>query len=293
LLALAGLPVGVFLYPGQAVATIADWRVNEVLPADGAGLGIRYIELFVPPGTSGNCLFPTSRIEIFDAQGMLLGEATPFVSTVCYAGGTFFLLASAQAADHFGVSRDAPLEIDIPAGAGQVCFASSQTRYDCARWGTIATAERYLRDLDDGSSGPAIPDGLALARIGDTGVVSADFVVESPTPGRTNDGTVIDVPDAGPMADAGPPIPDAPPPDARSFIRIDARPGDAGPDANLNPRFLSADPGGGGCSCRVGASGRGGFVSPLALLLLAAWRRRARPRGGDRASGRAACQSPR
>src|SRR5262249_46305227 len=38
-----------------AAAAIADWRVNEVVPSvDGDG-GVRYIELFVPPNTAGNC----------------------------------------------------------------------------------------------------------------------------------------------------------------------------------------------------------------------------------------------
>src|SRR5262249_39661126 len=76
-----------------ARASIADWRVNEVLAsADGDG-GTRYIELFVPVGTAGNCLFPTTRIAIYDGEGQLLGTVAPFADTVCYAGGSFFLLA--------------------------------------------------------------------------------------------------------------------------------------------------------------------------------------------------------
>jgi MYXO-CTERM domain-containing protein len=252
-----------------ARATIADWRVNEVLAsADGDG-GIRYIELLVPSGTAGNCLFPTTRIEIYDGNGLLLGAVTPFADTVCYAGGSFFLLASDGAVARFGVGRDATLPLGVPRFAGQICLASSQTTYDCVRWGPVSGAVRFLRNIDDLSSAASMPDGVALARVRDTGVVADDFVLESPTPAAPNAGTIYTGPDAGPPPDARPPPPDAPPPDARtSYARPDAAEL-ARPDANLNPRFLEADPGGGaGCGCGVGGPGRVPWA--LALLALAA-----------------------
>jgi hypothetical protein len=286
----------VWLAERKAEASIADWRISEVQPARDGNADIRYIELFVPPGTTGNCLFPTTRLEVFDAQGLLLGAVMPFAATICYPGDTFFLFATPAAAAAFGITADAPLGVAIPAFAGQVCFASSSTRYDCARWGPIATPVGYLRALEDASSAPPIPGGQALARRGDTGVVADDFVLETPTPGQVNDGTPYQGPDAGPPPDAAV---DAPLPDARTFARPDAAPV-VRPDALVDPRFLSADPGGGGLGCQT-APGRpmarsGGatvVVSLLALLARAAWRRRAGPPPGDRASGRAACRCPR
>jgi MYXO-CTERM domain-containing protein len=261
----AGLVVAA---PGRAHAALADFRVSEVHPGTAAAPALRFIELHVPEGTGGNCLFPTTRIEVFDSQGQLLGAVAPFAATVCYAAGTFFLLATPEAAAHFGVERDARLDVPVPAEGGQVCLASSQTRYDCARWGPVGPddALRYLRNTEDATAAPAIPDGVALARAGDTGVVSADFVLQSPTPRQPNDGTVWTPPDAG---DAGPPVDAAPvvdasPPDAPDFRRPDARP-IVRPDANFfDPAFLSADPGGGAaCTCRAG----GGDPSPWILLL--------------------------
>jgi hypothetical protein len=286
--------VAVFLGPSGVVrtagASIADFRVNEVVPAFGGDGRIRYVELFVPPGTTANCLFPTTRIEVFDADGLLLGAATPFASTVCISGGSFFLLAPQAAAEQLGVAVDAPFGVAIPAFAGQVCFASSSTRYDCARWGPIGTPVGYLRDLEDGSSAAPIPDGQALARVGDGAGVAIDFALQAPTPGRANDGAPYLGPDAGAPPDAAILV-DAGTPDARTFARPDARPLTL-PDAFTDPRFLSADPGGGGCS----AGGRPSWlavVSLLGLLARGGARRRAAPRARGRASGRAACRSPR
>jgi hypothetical protein len=290
--------LAVFWVSAQAHATIADWRVNEVYPDDAQSPGVRYVELFVPPGTTANCLYPTTRLEVWDAQGQLLGTAAPFVSTVCYDAGTTFLLASAAAVDHFGATRDAPFELAIPAYAGQLCLASSQTRYDCARWGPIGKPIGYLRNLADTSTAASIPSGQALARVNDTGDIAVDFVVEAPTPGRVNDGSIYQGPDAGPAPSDAPLAADAGPPDGPSANLPDAREFFERPDARLDPRFLSADPGGGACQCQ--AVGRGGgpplgwlALSSLALALRRAWRRRAGPRAGGPGSGRAACRCPR
>ena len=281
------------IVPVVAHASIADWRVNEVLAAAGGDPRIGYVELYAPPGTTGDCLFPTTRVEVFDASGLLLGADAPFETTQCYDGPRFLTLASPEAAAYFGIVPDATLTVAIPADAGQVCFASSQTRYDCARWGAVTSAERYLRNVDDASAGPSIPDGQALARVADTGVVADDFVIQSPTPGAGNDGTVYGGPDGGVPPDAAPPLPDAATPDARTVFAHPDAPVVIAPDAAVpDPRFLSADPGGGACACRA-ATGRPDPVTALVLLALAAWRRRAGLRGGGRASGRAACRSPR
>jgi len=263
----AVLAVGLALAcPRPAAASIADWRVNEVLASAGGDGSVRFIELFVPAGTVGNCVFPTTRIEVYDGQGQLLGTASPFASTVCYGGGTFFLIATDAAMAHFGLTRDARLDLPVPAFAGQVCFASSQTRYDCARWGPVGVAIRYLRNIDDTTSTGSMPDGVAVARVQDTGVVADDFVLEAPTPGAANAGTIFTGPDAGMPADARPP-PDAPSlPDARTdFSHPDAPVLDR-PDANLNPRFLAADPGG-GAGCSVAGRPQAGWLALLILVL--------------------------
>ncbi len=258
-------------------AAIADFRVNEIVPQVGGDPGLRLIELFVPADAFANCLFPTTRIEIFDAAGVLLGTAAPWTTTVCYDGGTYFILATDAAAAFFGVPRDARLDVEIPPFAGQVCLASSATRYDCARWGPVTEPLVYLRNTDDTTTGPSIPDGQALARVTDFAVVAVDFVVQEPTPRQPNDGTIWMGPDAGPPPpDAAPPV-DAGVPDARVFMLPDARPGDRPDGPVVDPAFLSADPGGGVvCTCSVGR-GRapGPWWALVAAALLLARRRRA------------------
>ena len=254
-----------------AHAALADFRVSEVFAGSAAAPNAQFVELQVGPNTVANCLFPTTRIEIFDGAGTLIGAVAPFSGTECFAAGTFFLFANPEAAALFGVERDARLDVAIPRNAGQVCLASSQTRYDCARWGTITNAVRYLRNTDDDSGSPPIPPGVALARAGDTGIAGSDFVLQSPTPRQPNDGTVWIPPDGGGLPDepdAAVPIPDARLPDARDdFTRPDAPPVPR-PDALLgNPDFLSADPGGGAAlSCSTG----GGLSSWLLVLALIA-----------------------
>jgi MYXO-CTERM domain-containing protein len=261
-----------------AQAALADFRVSEVFPGTEADPALRFIELAVPQGTAGNCLFPTTRIEIFDPEGMLIGAVAPFSGTVCYAAGTYFLLATPEAAALFGVERDARLDVAVPREGGQVCLSSSQTRYDCARWGPVAAegALRYLRNTDDATATPAIPAGAALSRTGDVGIVAEDFVFEEPTPRQPNDGTVWSPPDAGP--DGAPPadaaVSDAAAPDAPDLRRFDAPPV-ARPDANFfDPAFLSADPGGGAaCGCRLGGDGPSAWLIALALAGLLLVRR--------------------
>ena len=252
---------------------IADFRVNEVFAQEGGDPAIRFIELFVPATAAANCLFPTTRIEVYDGAGQLVGLAAPWSATVCYPGGSYYILATDQAAARFGVTRDARLDLVVPAFAGQVCLASSSTRYDCARWGPIVGALPYLRNTDDVTTAASIPDGQALARTADFAVVAVDFVLQSPTPRQPNDGTVWDGADAGPSPPDAAPGPDGPPPDGRVFTRPDATPPGDRPDAgNLDPDFLSADPGGGVlCSCRVGGATPppgAGWLLALALLAL-------------------------
>ena len=261
----------------SAGAALADFRVHEVFAGTAGAPAALFVELHVPAGTLANCLFPTTRVEVFDGAGTLIGAVAPFSGTECLDAGSYFLLATPEAVAHFGVARDARLDVPIPRAAGQVCLASSQTRYDCVRWGVVTGPIPYLRNTDDTTAVPSpLPEGIALARVADTGVVSADFVLQTPTPRQPNDGTVWLPPDGGvPLPpDAG--TPDGAPDAREDFTRPDAPP-IARPDANLSdPAFLSADPGGGAAlSCAVGGPGApAGFVPLLAALAWLRARRR-------------------
>jgi hypothetical protein len=246
-----------------------DWQISEVVSAVGGDRELRYVELYTPPGTVDNCLYNSSRLEVFDAAGGLLGTVTPFQTTTCYNGETYLLLATPEAQSHFGVQNDAALPVRIPAQAGQVCFKSSSSRYDCVRWGAITKAVVDLNDSHDESTAPPIPDGAGLSRLRTTGIVAVDFEVRGPTPRQPNNGSVWIAPDAGP--DAAPP--DAAPPDAPPIVRPDSRPY-VPPDAKPGlPKFWNADPGGGAAiACDVGAVGRrggGGVAAGLGLALFA------------------------
>lgn len=267
----------------RALADIQDWQVNEVLASADGNPGIRYIELYNPVG---GCLFPSTRVEVFGADGQLLGSAAPVTFTSCVAPNTYYLLATSAAAEFFVTTADYQIVPALPAAAGQVCFASSTTRYDCVRWGTVSQPVVDFFGSEDMSSTVSLADGQALARVDTTHVVAADWMLASPTPRRLNDGTPYTPPDAGPVPDAsmGPDAgsPDAGLPDAR----------EAGPDSGSLPdaagqpdardhRFLDLDPvGGAACGCRVspGSSARG--LLPLGgLMLLLCIRVRSRARG--------------
>ncbi len=171
------------------------------------------------------------------------------------------------------MARDANLTVPIPGATGQACLVSSETVYDCARWGNVTQPVHVLRSPNDTTATPSIPDGLALARRTDTGVVAADFVLQAPTPRQPNDGTVWFPPDAGPEAM----VPDAPlEADAESFV--DARPiifadvrNVSFPDANLTPPlFLTANPGGGAWSCQLAVGRRAPLGAAVLLVFFAA-----------------------
>ena len=257
---------------GVARAGVEHWRVNEVLASAGGDGRVRFVELHAPPSAAAdNCFFPTSRLEILDAAGGVLGQVAPVTTTTCYPGDTYFLFATAEVAAALGVTRDAPLTAALPAAAGQVCFRSSATRYDCARWGAIATAATDLGDPADTSAAPALADGIALARVDTTDVVALDFAFATPTPRAPNDGTPWTPPDAGPTPDAAPDasVTDAPVYDATVWPDAPPRPmSDARPPP---PEWWSAEPGGGVvCACRAGARRRGGADAGAVLLALLA-----------------------
>ena len=195
---------------------------------------------------------------------MLVGTSSPVAATTCYDPGTILLFATAGAQQLFGVSADEMMLPPLPTDAGQVCFTSSTTRYDCVRWGAITEPVTDFFGAGDTTAAAAPPMNQALLRIATTPVVADDWIVSGPTPGAPNDDPPWMLPDAGPTPDAGidagatdaGPAPDARPP-------IDAR---VRPDARDYYLDLEAR-GGAGCSCR---SGNPADAGGLVLVLLAA-----------------------
>lgn len=259
-----------WLAAGVARADTQDWEVNEVVASAGGDTSVRFVELANPVG---GCLFPSSRVVVYDGAGGVLGSVTMVTQTTCFGPDTYYLLATSAAAAEYGVEADKTMAPILPAAAAQVCFVSSESRYDCVRWGSLGTPLPDFFGPGDTTVAPAPPDAQALARTDRTHVVMTDWEILSPTPRGPNDGTPWFPPDAGPMPDAGPP-PDAGPdagPRPDAAILADARPvADASPQ-----RFLDIDPGGGAtCNCRGGADRGGDLFAVIAALGLAVMRRR-------------------
>ncbi len=252
-----------------AKAGIEDWELNEVVTSAGGDGAVRYLEL---ANLAGGCLFPTSQVVVYDGAGQVVGTTALVSQTTCYGAPTYFLLATSAAVTWFGITADRQVVPALPSAAGQACFVSSQTRYDCVRWGPITTAVEDFFGVGDATSAQAPPDGQSLSRTDHTNIVSADWSVLSPTPRGPNDGTPWTPPDAGPTPDAGAPAdagPDAGPrPDAA--VIPDARPvGDAS-----DQRYLDLDPAGGAlCSCRTGAGGTASVLLLLGAIALVGRRR--------------------
>lgn len=265
--------------PTSARAGAEAFRVSEVSASAGGQATVRFVELHAPAQASDPCFFPTSRIEIFRADGTLIGDVKPVVTTTCFGGETYFLFATPQAASHYGVVADAPLPYALPADGGQICYRSTDTRYDCVRWGVVTNAVPDFENPGDTSSADALQDGSALARRSASGVVADDFVLAVPTPRQPNDGTVWIPPDGGPDAPA--PSVDSGPGWVDANLGPDARPPTSADAADRPPAWFSADPGGGvACECRVGVAAEGRPGPGLGMGVLVAvglgWMRRRR-----------------
>ncbi len=260
----------VLCWAGPAVAGPAAFRLSELATASASSdPAARYVEV---EATVAGCVFPSTAVVTYRPDGTLLGQSSPFIAATCFGAGSFILLATPAAQAAFMTAADSGLVPALPGAAGQLCFVSSTTRYDCVRWGAITVPVHDLFDPTDDSSALAPPAGLALTRIADTGVIAVDWQVQTPTPRGPNDGTPWEPADAGidgptpidAAVDARPPRPDG------GGGSVDAAPPDAG-----NQNFLNLDPGGGAaCGCRTGASPGGAL--PLLVAALALLRRRRR-----------------
>lgn len=262
-----------------AWAGIEDWQLNEVVTTAAGDTDVRYIELY---NEVGGCFFGTSRIVVYDAAGTAMGSTQLVQTTTCYDPGSYFLLATPQADAALGMTADHLGAPALPTDAGQVCFSSTSTRYDCVRWGTIDTAVTDLLGNTDATSATPPPDSQSLARVLTTHIVSDDWQVLPPTPGDANDGVIWTPPDAGPTPDAGVALPDAgvAAPDAAPMPTVDASPVavDAAIDVDApNLRYLDLAPAGGACGCRADAPASGDLGALLLVLALLYWRRKDQP----------------
>lgn len=250
--------------PNNAWSGVSDWELSEVHVSSAGDANLRYVELV---NEVGGCLFPTSTLDLYDAQGTLLDTQGLSVITSCYGAPTYLLLATGESAEYFGVARDGNLSTQLPE-AGQLCFRSSQTNYDCVRWGPVLGPIFDLFGPVDTSAIALPDDGVSVHRFDRSHIVAADWQAAEPTPRQPNDGTVWLPPDAGPIFDAGPVYDAGPSPDAAqrpdSGPRPDARSGISNPD------YLDLDPvGGASCGCQTQGQGSwGGLFLPLLLLPL-------------------------
>jgi hypothetical protein len=246
---------------GQALAGVEQWQVNEVHRSTNGDTALAFVELL---NLDGGCLFPTSSVDLYDGAANLIDTMSLTVSTACHGAPTYLLLATQEAASYFAVSRDANLSTELPS-AGQLCFSSSSTHYDCVRWGQVSVPVVDLFGPSDSSVVPSPDDNFSLARVGTTHVVFDDWEQADPTPRQPNDGSSWNPPDAGPPPDAAPTF------DAGSAL-------DAGPRADAAPRsdaradagstlYLDLDTvGGGACACEAG--GRDGLASQGPVLIV-------------------------
>jgi MYXO-CTERM domain-containing protein len=270
---ITGLFASLLLIVGSrqsAHAGVEDWELSEVHPQSEGDPQLRFVELV---NEVGGCLFPTSTLNLYDSDALLIDIVSLATVTTCYGAPTYLLLATPEAANYFGVDKDLNLFPELPS-SGQLCFSSSSTQYDCVRWGSVATPVVDLFGSSDTTTIGSPADGVSLAREQTTHVVADDWSSASPTPRAPNDGTVWIPPDAGPLPDASP-LADAGPP-ADAARRSDAGPGpDARPDAQ-NTRYLDLDAvGGADCGCRSsGGQGGGSFLLVLIAMLAIRPRRR-------------------
>src|SRR5579862_6244157 len=85
--AVRGLAIGVVVGFGlgiasPAAAAVGDWQLNEVVTAAPNGdASARYVEVFA---NADACWFPTTRLDVFDAGGVLTGSRAPFATTTCF-----------------------------------------------------------------------------------------------------------------------------------------------------------------------------------------------------------------
>jgi hypothetical protein len=254
---------------------MTDWQSDDQ---------IRFVELSNP---AGGCLFPSTRLEVFDAEGQALAFVSPVTVTTCVEPGEFFVFAPPMSADFLGIVADESVLPVLPESAGQVCLASSQIRYDCVRWGDITTPVLDFFGQSDTTTAALAGPIFSISRTQNTHVIIDDWSSMPLSPGEVNDGEPWTPVDAGPEADAGA-TPDGGTLDAGS---LDAGLSDAGPapdafwlpDAGSHPdssrnRFLDLDPAGGAtCGCASNDEGSSGFLSlllMLSILLIAMGRKR-------------------
>jgi hypothetical protein len=202
---IATLLVGSFAVAGiwaaPAFATFHLEMANEVMLGSSSGDSrVQFVELLDHGGSEEafTPVFAPYKLVVYDAAGNKLGEHELSASGLREAATADreYLLSTPAADAAFGVTGDEALDVQLPAGAGQVCFEANPDphAFSCLTWGSITKPVQTNPQGTGSVNGPAPANGKSEQRLPDNSVVAA-----SPTPKAPN------------KADAGGPGPGASP----------------------------------------------------------------------------------
>jgi hypothetical protein len=176
------------IWAAPASATFHLEMANEVMLASSAGdTSVQFVELLDNGGSEEafTPVFAPYKLVVYDAAGNKLGEhqLDPTGLRTAAMADKEYLLATPAAASAFGVSADEPLDLPLPAVAGQACFEANPDphAFSCLTWGAI-TKPVQTNSMGTGSiNGPAPPSGKSEQRLQNNSVVTA-----TPTPKARN-----------------------------------------------------------------------------------------------------------
>jgi hypothetical protein len=220
-------------------------RVDEVLISRNGNNGIQFIELDDP----GLEPFPNGpyKLVIYDSNATQIGQP---ISLNVPANTQRLLVATAASDASFGTTRDALLNVTLPAD-GQACFKNAgDASIMCLAWGCINTL------VIGAVRAPSPPDGQSVQR-----QTNGTHQVGTPTPDAANQ--------AGTVAANCPTEPDAPPMVDGPSTMPDGGGGNNNTDGGNNGSGPGDDT---GC-CQVKASRGAAGTALLALGVLVALRR--------------------
>jgi hypothetical protein len=246
---IAGSFVVAGVWAAPASATFHLEMSNEVMLASSTGdTAVQFVELLDNGGSEEafTPVFSPYKLVIYDAAGNKVGEhqLDPNGLRAAAAADREYLLSTPAADTAFGVTADEPLDVQLPAVAGQACFEANPDphAFSCLTWGAI-TKPVATNSMGTGSvNGSAPPNGKSEQRLQNNSVVSA-----SPTPKARN------------KADAGGPSGMPPPFAGVGFPRHRVKVNGAG-HARVR---LTCPAASGGCSGRLKLRSAAGKRKPL------------------------------
>jgi predicted lipoprotein with Yx(FWY)xxD motif len=173
---------------GPAFATFHLNMVNEVMLASSSGdTGTQFVE-FLDHGGSEELFTPAFapyRLEVYSAQGNLLGQQTldPSGLRAAADADTEYLVSTPAVDAAFHVTGKERLTVKLPLSAGQVCFAGGTQVVSCVTYGAISKPVTVnTAPFGTGTvHGPIPPNGTSDQRQSNGAVVAAQ-----PTPGAAN-----------------------------------------------------------------------------------------------------------